>query len=357
MMAWETPRPRRRRSSSFVILRQIVSAVPKRKWYNVDGFNVDLTRFPDKRLVVMAWPGETINFRDPKRSKLVRNDADEVKHCLQQFFPKGFKVYNLCCESQSFRYSQELNVAQYGWLDHEPPPFKLFVDLIADIRDYLARNPENGVAIHCKAGKGRTGTTTAAYLLNEMNNADQALAQFGVERFGNVDYGVTIPSQKRYVRYYEKFIRSPSSDYLPQKIQLSGIRIRLTHELTQDCQDQLTKSVFKISARKYDNEERDKFKELELVNKSEVKGIPVDMTTVELVFKRKVEMCGDFKLNVTQKDSSSTVFKVERTICSFWLNTAFHTEKEITLTSAELDWSKKEKDCRDRVASVTLLVT
>ena len=43
-----------------------------------------------------------------------------------------------------------LQVAQYGWLDHEPPPFGLFVRLLADIDEYLEQNPENGVAIHCK---------------------------------------------------------------------------------------------------------------------------------------------------------------------------------------------------------------
>ena len=42
------------------------------------------------------------------------------------------------------------SVAQYGWLDHEPPPFGLFVRLLADIENYLEKNPENGVAIHCK---------------------------------------------------------------------------------------------------------------------------------------------------------------------------------------------------------------
>ncbi|CBY10440.1 unnamed protein product [Oikopleura dioica] len=51
-----------------------------------------------------------------------------------------------------------------------------------------------------------------------------------------------------------------------------------------------------------------------------------------------------------------SVFKSERTICSFWLNTAFHSEKEILLKSCELDWNKIERDWRDRVESVAVLI-
>ncbi|CAG5078686.1 Oidioi.mRNA.OKI2018_I69.PAR.g9057.t1.cds [Oikopleura dioica] len=305
---------RRRRRGFSVYLRQIVSAVPKRRWFNEAGFNIDLTRFPDKRFVVMAWPSDSISFKDPKRSKLVRNDAEEVKHCLREFFPKGFKIYNLCCESQSFR-GQDLDVAQYGWLDHEPPPFGLFVRLLADIDEYLEQNPENGVAIHCKAGKGRTGTTAAAYLLKDLNSADRALAEFGSRRFGREDDGVTIPSQKRYVKYYEKFTTS-GEKYQPATNTIRGLRVTLAANLTNDCKEKLSKSLFKISGRKYSTEEREKLKSLDIVLKSEVKGIAIDERTVELPL-NDVELSGDFKLTVVQKESTA-VFKSERTICSFW---------------------------------------
>ena len=50
--------------------------------------------------------------------------------------------------------------------------------------------------------------------------------------------------------------------------------------------------------------------------KSEVKGIAIDERTVELPL-NDVELSGDFKLTVVQKESTA-VFKSERTICSFW---------------------------------------
>ena len=41
-------------------------------------------------------------------------------------------------------------VAQYGWIDHEPPPFSLLITLTNDMISYLSQNKNNGIAVHCK---------------------------------------------------------------------------------------------------------------------------------------------------------------------------------------------------------------
>ena len=41
-------------------------------------------------------------------------------------------------------------VVQFGWIDHEPPPFELLQRLIDDMFNYLSQHPNNGIAIHCK---------------------------------------------------------------------------------------------------------------------------------------------------------------------------------------------------------------
>jgi protein-tyrosine phosphatase len=57
------------------------------------------------------------------------------------------------------------------------------------------RDPGNVVAVHCKAGKGRTGTIVACFLLytQTFSSAEASMAYFAARRSnGNVETG-TIP--------------------------------------------------------------------------------------------------------------------------------------------------------------------
>jgi phosphatidylinositol-3,4,5-trisphosphate 3-phosphatase and dual-specificity protein phosphatase PTEN len=62
------------------------------------------------------------------------------------------------------------------------------------VDEYLHAHPNNVVAIHCKAGKGRTGMMIAAYLVycGVCETADEALTLYGKRRTNN-GKGVTIP--------------------------------------------------------------------------------------------------------------------------------------------------------------------
>jgi hypothetical protein len=72
----------------------------------------------------------------------------------------------------------------------------------------IQADKDNVVAVHCKAGKGRTGLILVAYLLYSGNKstAAEALDFYGWSRTTD-GKGVTITSQIRYVHYFEQQLR------------------------------------------------------------------------------------------------------------------------------------------------------
>ena len=61
---------------------------------------------------------------------------------MVRYFTKGAQ--------EQFRIQNLFLVVQFGWIDHEPPPFELLQRLIDDMFNYLSQYPNNGIAIHCK---------------------------------------------------------------------------------------------------------------------------------------------------------------------------------------------------------------
>ena len=80
--------------------------------------------------------------------------------------------------------------------DHNPCALAVIEKFCTSVDTYLALHPDNVIAVHCKAGKGRTGTMISCYLQHAQicMTAYDALTLFSKERT-NDGKGVTIPSQ------------------------------------------------------------------------------------------------------------------------------------------------------------------
>lgn len=50
-------------------------------------------------------------------------------------------------------------------MDHNPGPISLIFKFVLDVVTFMALEPNGIVAIHCKAGKGRTGLAVSSLLL------------------------------------------------------------------------------------------------------------------------------------------------------------------------------------------------
>ena len=87
--------------------------------------------------------------------------------------------------------------------------------------------PDHRVAVvHCKAGKGRSGTITCSYLISECDwAASDALSRFTERRmrpkFGS---GVSIPSQVRWISYVERW-KKGGKKYVDREIEIFEVRV------------------------------------------------------------------------------------------------------------------------------------
>eukprot|EP00992_Anisonema_acinus_P014005 TRINITY_DN904_c0_g1_i1.p1 TRINITY_DN904_c0_g1~~TRINITY_DN904_c0_g1_i1.p1 ORF type:complete len:396 (-),score=132.44 TRINITY_DN904_c0_g1_i1:70-1257(-) len=178
----------------------------KKKRFQHSGFDLDLT-YITSRIVAMGFPSHG-------REALYRNPAEEVERFFDTRHRNGadrlYKVYNLCSEREYanksiFGGSWE----RYPFDDHNPPcPITLVPEFCEDVAAWHARGSDHVVAVHCKAGKGRTGVMIVCYLMltqPALRKAQAALDYFADKRTYDLE-GVTIPSQHRFCHYWERIL-------------------------------------------------------------------------------------------------------------------------------------------------------
>jgi protein-tyrosine phosphatase len=81
--------------------------------------------------------------------------------------------------------------------------------------------------VHCKAGKGRSGTSACSYLISEEGwDRDEALQRFTSRRmrtgFGN---GVSIPSQLRWVGYVDRWTNKLGKKYVERPVEILEVHV------------------------------------------------------------------------------------------------------------------------------------
>lgn len=88
------------------------------------------------------------------------------------------------------------------------------------------RESNRVVVVHCKAGKGRSGSMSCSYLISEEGwTAEDALARFTARRMRpQFGAGVSIPSQLRWVSYVDRWTKS-GKKYIDRPIEILEVHI------------------------------------------------------------------------------------------------------------------------------------
>ncbi|CAH3022505.1 unnamed protein product [Porites evermanni] len=205
--------------------RRMISQNKRR--YQKDGFDLDLTYITEK-VIAMSFPSSG-------KHKMYRNPISEVVRFLDTKHENHYKVYNLCSE-RSYEPSMFHNrVERIPIDDHNVPRLSQLLYFTHNVREWLDRDPKNVIAVHCKGGKGRTGTAICSWLIanGQFEQAQHSLEYFGHRRtdysVGNQYQGVQTPSQSRFVGYLERVFTKlngrlpPSISYRIKNIKIDGI--------------------------------------------------------------------------------------------------------------------------------------
>jgi phosphatidylinositol-3,4,5-trisphosphate 3-phosphatase/dual-specificity protein phosphatase PTEN len=321
-------------SKKQINVRALVSK--KKRRYTDDGFDLDLTYITD-RVIALGFPSEG-------REAMYRNKMKDVQRFFRSRHKGTFKIYNLCSErtysASKFTSSTggEGQAVHYPFEDHNAPALQQLMDICTDMHAFLQADERNVVAVHCKAGKGRTGTVIASYMLyaKEFDTADDALGYFGVCRTVN-GKGVTIPSQIRYVNYFGQVVSAMGAAVPePPVVVLTKIRMYTVPDFdpTGGCDPYFVvlKSnggSFKKAQKVYDMKKSSKVPHYK------------DLDHVDLVPKGgALPVVGDIYICLYDADVGSKDDKM----CSLWFNTAFiETGKSWLMEKPNIDKANKNK--------------
>ncbi|KAK7200791.1 tyrosine phosphatase isoform [Novymonas esmeraldas] len=184
-----------------------------RRCYIAEGVVLDMA-YITRNVLAMGWPARGTEA-------LYRNPWEDVVRFLRRKYTRlSSHVITLCSERSTAPFPLQ---TVYPMDDHNPAEMPLMIAFCCEVADYVMADPYNrAVAVHCKGGKGRTGTMISAYLMycGQCRSADAALTHFSLlrSRIGAQKLqGVQTPSQGRYVRYFEHLINEQPGMAIPSR--------------------------------------------------------------------------------------------------------------------------------------------
>ncbi|KAL4068594.1 hypothetical protein V8B97DRAFT_1973684 [Scleroderma yunnanense] len=140
-------------------IKRLVSGSKARLKDDELGMELDLAYVTDQ-IIVMGFPATGLE-------SIYRNRRTDVQRFLTTRHGQDFWVFNFCPITEN-TYDESVfqgRVSRYPFPDHHVPPFPYMSLVTKEIRTWLSGSDCRVAVLHCKAGKGRSGTMACAYIL------------------------------------------------------------------------------------------------------------------------------------------------------------------------------------------------
>lgn len=111
-----------------------------------------------RRIIAMSFPSSGIDG-------YYRNPIQTVAKFFDEKHNGKYKIYNLCSERSYDASHFHGRVERFLIDDHNVPSLKEAIRFAKDVKAWMSADPNNVIAVHCKGGKGRTGTMICIWLL------------------------------------------------------------------------------------------------------------------------------------------------------------------------------------------------
>ncbi|CAH0483103.1 unnamed protein product [Peronospora belbahrii] len=198
-----------------------------------------------ENLIAMGFPSMNLGTT---RTYLKDNPIDLVAMYLNGKHHGHYMIWNLSEETYEYTYFEN-QVLEFNFPGYPAPPLGLVFKICSSIENWLQADEKNLAAIHCLTGKGRTGTVIACYLVwvGQFSNAMESLEYIAEKRKTSVEK-LTIPSQRRYIQYFNNVmggVKPRSSPLLLRRVIINTIPVFGERRVLEQAKDTSTDNRLK----------------------------------------------------------------------------------------------------------------
>ncbi|OHS97921.1 hypothetical protein TRFO_35757 [Tritrichomonas foetus] len=168
-----------------------------------------------------------------------RNDIRIVSDFIHEKHGRHFYIFNVHEQSYDTKYFED-KVIYLPFPDHCSPRISYFDQACEALSKIFKDDPQCTVFVHCKAGRGRSGTVICAYQIysRAVKKVKEAIDMVDLKRSPK-KISITIPSQLRFLRYYEyKCLNGPLKQ---QRIKIT--KIEFTPEFNRNMNYSFTLGI------------------------------------------------------------------------------------------------------------------